>query len=47
MAHFNIFQMLGGAGDINNSTSTPNYCDAPYGDLDVYVNKVLSAGLGW
>jgi len=29
--------------DICNSTSTPNYCDEPYCDLGMYVNKVLSA----
>ena len=28
---------------ICNSTSTPNYCDEPYGDLGLYVSKVLSA----
>ena len=33
----------GRAGDINNSTSTPNYWDEPYGGLDIYVNKDPSA----
>ena len=37
------FKILGGAGDINNSTSMPNYLDGPYGDLGRCVNKVLSA----
>ena len=40
---FEIFEILGGAGDIYNSTSTPKYCDEPFGDLGMYVNKVLSA----
>ena len=31
------------AGDIHSSTSTPKYCDEPYGDLGMSVNKVLSA----
>ena len=31
------------AGDINNSTSMPNYRDGPYRGLGIYVNKVLSA----
>ena len=31
------------AGDINNSTSIPNYRDGPYRDLGIYVNEVLSA----
>ena len=35
--------ILGGAGDIYNSTSMPNYCDGPYIHLGVYINKVLSA----
>jgi len=42
-ADFNIFEILGEAGDINNSTSMPNYRDGPYGDLGVCVNKVHSA----
>ena len=41
-ADFEIFKILGGAGDIHNSTSTPNYCDEPYGDLGMYVNKLRS-----
>ena len=40
---FEIFEILGGAGDIHNSTSMHYYCDGPYGDLGIYVNKVLSA----
>ena len=27
---FVIFEILGGAGDINNSTSVANYCNGPY-----------------
>ena len=42
-ADFEIFKILGGTGDMYNSTSTPNYCDEPYVDLGMYVNKVLSA----
>ena len=42
-ADFEIFEILGGAGDIYNSISMPNYCDGPYIRLGVYVNKVLSA----
>ena len=34
---------MGGAGDIHNSISMTNCCDEAYGDLVVYVNKVLSA----
>ena len=37
------FEVQGGAGDIKNSTSMTNYCDEPYGDLGICVNKVLSA----
>ena len=40
---FEIFEILGGAGDINNSTSMPNYCDGPFSNLLPYVSKVLSA----
>ena len=43
-ADFEIFdEVLGGAGDINSSTSKSDYCDEPYGDLGMDVNKVLSA----
>ena len=35
--------ILNEAGDICNSTSTSKYCDERYGDLGMYVNKVLSA----
>ena len=38
-----IFEILGGAGDINNSISTANYRDGPYGDLVPGVNKGFSA----
>ena len=38
-----FFEMLGKAGDICNSISTPNYSDEPYSDLSICVNKVLSA----
>ena len=37
------FEVQGGAGDIKNSTSMTNYCDEPYGDLGIYVNKDPSA----
>ena len=40
---FEIFEFLGGAGDINNSTSMPNYCNGPYIRLLPCANKVLSA----
>ena len=40
---FEIFEILGEAGDINNSISMPNYCNGPYIHLLRYVNKVLSA----
>ena len=42
-ADFEILRLLGGAGDIYNSTSMPNYCDGPYIHLGVYVNEVPSA----
>ena len=42
-ADFRVFEVLGGAGDINNSISMPNYCNGPYIHLLLYVNKVLSA----
>ena len=35
--------ILVGAGDINNSTGTPKYCDERYDDLGMGVNEVLSA----
>ena len=38
-----IFEILGGAGDINNSISMPNYCDGPYIPFLLCTNKVLSA----
>ena len=40
---FEIVEILGGAGDIHNSISMPNYCDGPYIHLGLYVGKVLSA----
>ena len=40
---FEILEVVGGAGDIYNSISMPNYCDGPYIRLGVYVNKVRSA----
>ena len=40
---FEIFEILGWAGDIYNSISVLNYCDGPYIHLGRYVNKVLSA----
>ena len=42
-ADFELFEIVGGAGDINISISMPNYCDEPYGDLVMYITKVLSA----
>ena len=42
-ADFVIFEIMGGAGDIYNSTSIPNYFDGPYIHLGVYVNEVPSA----
>ena len=42
-ADFVIFEIQGGAGDVYNSISTPYCRDEAYGDLAVYVNKVLSA----
>ena len=40
---FEIFEILGGAGDINNSISTANYCNGPYIRLLPCANKVFSA----
>ena len=40
---FEIFEILGGAGDINNSISMLNYCNGPYIRLLPCPNKVLSA----
>ena len=34
---------MGGAGDIYNSISMPNYCDGPYIHVGVYTNKDPSA----
>ena len=41
-ADFAIFEILGGAGDINSSISTANYCNGPYIRLLPCANKVLS-----
>ena len=40
---FEIFEILGEAGDINNSISMPNYCNGPYIHLLPCTNKVFSA----
>jgi len=41
----NIFEILGEAGDINNSTSMPNYCDGPHNNLGAYVKtRFLARG---
>ena len=42
-ANFRDFVILGGAGDINNSISTANYCNGPYIRLLPCANKVFSA----
>ena len=42
-ADFAIFEILGGAGDIDNSISMANYGNGPYIRLLPYANKVLSA----
>ena len=43
VAIWTIFEILGGAGDINNSTSKANYCNGPYIRLRPCANKVSSA----
>ena len=40
---FEIFEFLGGAGDINNSMSMLNYCNGPYIRLLPCANKEFSA----
>ena len=40
---FEIFVILGGAGDIKNSISTANCCDGPCIRLLPYPRKVFSA----
>ena len=40
---FEIFELLGGVGDIHTSISMTHYCDEPYIQLGLYANKVLSA----
>ena len=42
---FEIFEILGGAGDINNSISMLNYCNGPYIRLLPCPNKVLGPAL--
>ena len=42
-ADFRDFVILGGAGDMNNSISTANYCNGPYCRLLPCANKVFSA----
>ena len=36
------FEIVGGAGDINNSISAPNYCNGAYIRLLPCANKVFS-----
>ena len=43
---FAIFEILGGAGDINNSISMANYGNEPYIRLLLCANKVFSAWTG-
>ena len=40
---FDIFEILGGAGDIDNSISMPNYCDGSHIHVGVYTIKDTSA----
>ena len=40
---FDIFEILGGAGDIYNSISMPNYCDGSHIHVGVYTIKDTSA----
>ena len=40
---FEIFEILGGAGDVNNSISMSNYCNGPYIHLLPCANKVSGA----
>ena len=40
---FREFVILGGAGDMNNSISTANYCNGPYSNLGKGVHKLRSA----
>ena len=40
---FEIFEILGGAGDINNSISMTNCCDGPYIHFLPFPRKVSSA----
>ena len=42
-ADFEIFEILGGAGDIYNSISMPNYCDGSHIHVGVYTIKDTSA----
>ena len=40
---FEIFEILGGAGDVNNSIRMANYCNGPYILLLLCATKVFSA----
>jgi len=40
---FEIFEILGRAGDINISIGTSNYQNGPYHDIGIYVSKDASA----
>ena len=40
---FEFVEILVEDGDIYNSTSMPTYCDEPYSNLGIYINKVYSA----
>ena len=40
---FEIFEILGGAGDIHNTISMHNHCDGPYIALLLYASKDSSA----
>ena len=42
-ADFESFEILGGAGDIYNSISMPNYCDGSHIHVGVYTIKDTSA----
>ena len=43
VAFWTDFEILGEAGDKNNLTSMPNYCDEPYRNFGIYAKKVSSA----
>ena len=42
-ADIEIFEILGGAGDIYTSTNMPNYCAGPHIYLGLYVKKEFLA----